>query len=137
MLKKIQKFISQILLFTVIIGFVSFLIFRLIIPHLYFTAFPFVLLIVLLITIGFHAFMMKSTEDNPNKFGAIFMLATGAKIFIYLIGLVIYLFTKPQQAVIFLISFLVLYASYSSFEVVALLRYFRKLKKENDKRKLA
>lgn len=130
MLKTLRKFITQILLFTLVIAFFSILTFLFVIPELYFSAFPFVALIILLVTFGFHAFMVKSTKASPNKFGAFFMLGMGAKIFIYLIGLVIYLFTKPQQAVVFLISFLVLYFLYSVFEITSLLMFFRKLKRE-------
>lgn len=73
-----------------------------------------------------HVVLLKSTENNPKKFITSFMVATALKLFSYLIIILVYALIKREAALGFVMLFLVMYFLYSAFEVVVLLKHFKK-----------
>ncbi len=73
-----------------------------------------------------HFVLVMVSENNPKRFVGYFMGITGIKLFGYLIIITIYALLKREAALGFTLQFLVLYLLYSGFEVVMLLKHFKK-----------
>jgi hypothetical protein len=73
-----------------------------------------------------HVVLIKSAEGNPKKFVNYFMGITAAKLFAYLIIITFYTLLRKEAALGFVLFFLLMYFFYSAFEVVTLLRHFKK-----------
>lgn len=73
-----------------------------------------------------HLILVKVAEKDPKRFVGYFMGITAIKLFGYLIIITIYALIKREAALGFTLWFLVLYLLYSGFEVVMLLKHFKK-----------
>jgi hypothetical protein len=77
-------------------------------------------------TFCIHFILVKVAEKDPKRFVGYFMGITAIKLFGYLIIITIYALLKREAALGFTLWFLVLYFLYSGFEVVMLLKHFKK-----------
>ncbi|HEY1040188.1 MAG TPA: hypothetical protein VGF30_12320 [Bacteroidia bacterium] len=78
-----------------------------------------------------HLSLMKALDDeNKNKFTMRFMGATGIKLFLSLIVLVIYGFVNKPGLIPFAVLFLFLYFAFTGFETIIL---FKQIKKDKSK----
>lgn len=77
-------------------------------------------------TIAFHFILISAANKGPQNFVRYFMGATALKLLIYFMVIIIYLFAKKSNPAAFILTFLFLYLSFSVFEVVALLKHFKK-----------
>jgi hypothetical protein len=73
-----------------------------------------------------HYILVKADQKNPKLFVGYFMGITAIKLFGYLTIIVAYALIKKEAALGFTLWFLVLYLLYSGFEVVMLMKYFKK-----------
>lgn len=73
-----------------------------------------------------HIVLIKSTQNDPKKFVNYFMGITALKLFGYLIIILAYGLANRETAQGFIICFLINYFLYSGFEVVTLMRHFKK-----------
>lgn len=73
-----------------------------------------------------HAFFVKAASKDPKKFVTNYMGITGIKLFLYLIIIIIYGLLNRDTATGFILCFLIMYFFYSVFEVVTLLKFFKK-----------
>lgn len=80
----------------------------------------------IIVTALIHIVLVRSAEQSPRKFITNFMALSATKLFLYLMVIVIYALLKGKAALGFVILFLVLYFLYSIFEVVTLLKHFKK-----------
>lgn len=80
----------------------------------------------IIVTAFIHIVLVRSAEQSPRKFITNFMVLSATKLFVYLMVIVIYALLKGKAALGFVILFLVLYFLYSIFEVVTLLKHFKK-----------
>lgn len=80
----------------------------------------------IVVTALIHIVLVRSSEQSPRKFITNFMALSATKLFLYLMVIVIYALLKGKAALGFVILFLVLYFLYSIFEVVTLLKHFKK-----------
>ncbi len=80
----------------------------------------------IVVTALIHIVLVRSAEQSPRKFITNFMALSASKLFLYLMVIVIYALLKGKAALGFVILFLVLYFLYSIFEVVTLLKHFKK-----------
>lgn len=78
------------------------------------------------VTAFIHIVLVKAAEASPRKFITYFMALTGMKLLGYLMIILIYALFKGKAALGFIILFLVLYFLYSFFEVITLLKHFKK-----------
>ena len=124
MKKKIQNFIRNILFLNLIIIILSFLIFKFTkIGDFYFSIFPILLFFFNIITIIFHYFQITGKE---KKFFQKFMLTSTIKLFIFLIFLIVYVFLNKENAIPFIVFYLILYFIFQIFEIISLLKAFKK-----------
>lgn len=80
----------------------------------------------IVVTALIHIILVKSSEQSPRNFITYFMAITGMKLLGYLMIILIYALFKGKEALGFVIMFLVMYFLYSIFEVVTLLKHFKK-----------
>jgi hypothetical protein len=73
-----------------------------------------------------HYVLVKVFDKNPRNFVGYFMGITAIKLFGYLIIITIYALIKKEAALGFTLWFLVLYLLYSGFEVIMLMKHFKK-----------
>ncbi len=73
-----------------------------------------------------HYILVKISHKNPKNFVGYFMGITAIKLFGYLIIITIYALIKKEAALGFTLWFLLLYLLYSGFEVVMLMKHFKK-----------
>lgn len=86
-----------------------------------------VILLFFIITTAFiHVLLVKVSSHDPRKFVTYFMGTTALKLFAYLIIILAYGLSSRETAQGFIICFLITYFLYSGFEVVTLMRHFKK-----------
>lgn len=73
-----------------------------------------------------HVILVKASEQDPKKFVTYFMGMTAMKLFAYLIIILAYGLSNRETAQGFIICFLITYFLYSGFEVVTLMKHFKK-----------
>ncbi len=78
------------------------------------------------VTTLIHFVLLKAAEESPRKFVTLFMGITGIKLFGYLIIILLYAFLKREVALGFILFFLLMYFLYTAFEVITLLKHFKK-----------
>lgn len=79
------------------------------------------------LTTGFiHYILTTVSAKDPKRFVGYFMGITALKLFGYLIIIVIYALLMKEAALGFTLWFLTLYLLYSGFEVVMLMKHFKK-----------
>ena len=75
-----------------------------------------------------HLILTRSASQQPTRFVRYFLAATSLKLFTYLIIIILYSLFNRQNAVVFIVGFLLLYLAFTIFEVVVMLRFLRKSK---------
>ncbi|MGD0710617.1 MAG: hypothetical protein ABR968_05490 [Bacteroidales bacterium] len=126
---KKNRFILQLLLFTVLLGIVYYGLKRFL-PESYFSpVLPFLFPFFFSATALFYSYLIKSSEQKFNRYVNRYMLATFVKLMLFMAVLLFYVYTHKDDAVPFILSFFILYVAYTVFEVVALLKFSRSEKK--------
>ena len=77
-----------------------------------------VLLYFIVTTILFHVGLQRSAQGKPQSFVRYYMGATTLKLFVHVIVLLLYSLFNRDEAVQFIITFLIFYVLYTAFEVV-------------------
>ena len=126
MFGSLKKFMLTLLLLTLALMVLGYGLFLYVVPQHYFSYFPVIPAFILVVTLLVHAFLIKDSGNNPRKFTAKYLGAMGLKMFIYLLFLMVILFLDTAHAVPFLICFLVSYASFTTYEVMAILKFLKK-----------
>lgn len=80
----------------------------------------------MVVTALIHFLLIKASEESPKKFITWFMALTGIKLFLYLIIILLYVLLKGKAALGFVVLFFIFYFLYSAFEIITLLRHFKK-----------
>jgi hypothetical protein len=122
----IIHFIKKIIIFSAILASISFLLFAYAIPQYYLPVFPFLLAFFVVSTIAVHALLSKAGKHKTSRFSAVFMGSITAKLFLYILFIIIYILIDKSTAVPFLVAFLILYFLFTFFETVFLLKDLNK-----------
>jgi len=119
----LRKFIIRLIVLSLILGTIAYgLTFFL--PKTYFSpALPFLFPFFFSATLILFYFLLKSAEKKFASFVNRFMLATFLKLLVYITFLLVYVFTRKEDAIPFIFSFFILYVVYTVFEVIAILKY--------------
>ena len=125
-MQAIKKFILREIIFAAILGALAYILFQTILKAYYLPVFWIILTVVVALTAIFHYSVIQIHTGETSKFTTRFMMVTAVKMMIYLVSLVIYVFSFPEKAVNFLISFFILYILYTFFEVYVIVRYLKK-----------
>ena len=120
-----KNFLKQLLLFSGALAILIFL-WNTFLPEKFKAQELWIVLVFLsVITLGVHAFL-TNPANTPQQFVRSFMLITFLKLFVYLIIIGVYAYLNREQAVKFILSFLVLYFVFMIFEVATLTKFVRK-----------
>jgi apolipoprotein N-acyltransferase len=82
---------------------------------------PYLFILFFVVTLAVHWIVLKISELKPARFVSYFMLATFGKLVIYFIAVLVYVFTRKEQVLPFILSFFILYIFYTVFEVISIL----------------
>jgi hypothetical protein len=119
------KFAFQLFMLALVLSIVGLGLFHFVFPERYFPLYPLIPVSLLTVTLGVHYALLKASEDDPRKFASKYLGAMGLKIMIYLVFLVVILFVDTEHAVPFLVSFLVMYITFTVYEVISILKYLK------------
>jgi len=125
----LKKFIKRGIIIFLILFITGFFLFITILREYFSFSFPVLLLVIFLITILFHRYLIRSVGESNRKFPAKFLGATGIKMGLYMILIIIYVILDRENAVPFLLVFMIVYLIFTIFEVVSVLNYLRIHKK--------
>lgn len=114
---------------VMILGF-GLLLFNTIFVSYYFGFFPYLVLFFLIVNAAFFFFFFRSIKKSDALFIRIFMGAAGVKTILYFLIVLIYILTKPQYAIPFSITLLLLYFIFTAYDLFVMLKLMKR-KKEN------
>jgi len=117
-----KKFITNIVLISVVLALIGWLIFSQFIPQYYLPVFPFILLFFAVTSVTIHAYQLQLAKKDMAKFTRSNMIVTFLKLFLYSAVAIIYFAVDPQNAKVFVVNFVLLYIVYTVFEVLSLLK---------------
>lgn len=122
----LKKYIIRLLIFSLFIALIAFALYATVLSQFYLPVMPWVLLFFVLISLATHYILIKSGESRITKFSTSFMGVTSIKLFLYLIFIVVYLINDKSNALVFVISFFILYLLFTVFETSTLLKDLNK-----------
>jgi hypothetical protein len=111
------KFIKGLTIYTLIIMGVGVFLFLTVFKSYFLIILPFVLLFYYVSTLVLHKFMLQISQKDISRFSFKFMMLSLIKMFIYIIFGVLYIVIDEENAVIFLVVYLILYVAYAVYEV--------------------
>lgn len=123
-----SKFLKGLTTFTIIIMIVSTLLFLTFLKNQFLLVFPFVLFFYYSSTLVLHRYMLKITRNDVSRFSFKFMMLSFFKMFIYIIFGVLYIVFDEENAVNFLIVYLILYVAYAVYEVKSVMKLINESK---------
>lgn len=116
------KYSKTLIIVTIVVALLTFLA-QLFLPENFVTpAWPMVLLFFLVINFLCYWATVSANDGKPNRFITRFMGLTVARLFLFLIIIAVYAFTRKDDVVPFTILFFIYYLIFSIFEILAVLR---------------
>jgi hypothetical protein len=122
----VNKFILQLIAITLITGVTYFFIGQSLPAKFFFESYMIILFLFFIVTLLFHIGLQKSFEKSSKDFIRYYMGATGAKLFVFLIIILIYAFLNKEKAVSFALTFFFFYLIFTVFEVSIATKLFGK-----------
>ena len=119
---------------TVIAGFIIILglfLFNKALSPFYFRFFPYLVLIFWAINAAFFVFFYRSVKKTDQQFIRNFMGAAGIKTIFYFTLVLVYIFTTPQHAISFSITLLILYFTFTAYDLYVMLKLMKRKKEKN------
>jgi len=126
MLKELSGFIKFLLIYSIIIAIAGYMLGMSYLKDYFHPLFWFVLIFFVLTTFAFHYGLIKSCKGDPKLFFRYYLAATTLKLFGYVIIIIAYALINRNQAVPFIVTFLILYLFYLTFEVIFSYKVLRK-----------
>ena len=123
-----KKFIFKELVLTGFIGIIAFVLFQTVLKSYHIPVFWVLLGVIALLTGIMHYSILQVAEKDVVKFTSRFMMVSGIKMMIYLVIITSYVFLNTENAKLFLIFFFLLYALYTAFEVILIVKHFKNKK---------
>ncbi len=120
-----KKFILQSTVLTIVVLVLGAILYSTYLNSYYQSVLLFVVLFFYFVTNLIHTFLLKIAVKSGSKFTSQFMAINFGKMFFYLIVAVVYALLNREYAKIFLANFLVLYAIYTTFEVMQFSKFVR------------
>jgi len=121
----LKKFIIRGIIISLILFIAGFFLFITILKEYFSFSFPVLLVLIFLITVLFHRYLISSAGETNRKFPSKFLGATGIKMGLYMILIIIYVVLDRENAAPFLLVFMIIYIIFTVFEVVSVLNYLK------------
>ncbi len=116
-----KKYIQNLLVVVLIITVLSWLVFSKIVPQYYLPVYPFIVLFYVVTSVLLFAYQLRLAEKDLGKFTRSIMLITFVKLILYSALAIVYIAIDTENAKIFVVCFMSLYAVFTVFEVFSLL----------------
>ena len=123
-----KQFIIQSTVLTIIVFILGAIFYSTILQPYYSLVLPFTVLFFYLVTNLVHAYLLKIAVKSGSRFTSQYMAVSFLKMFFYLAVAIIYALIDKEYAKLFLVNFLVLYAVYTTFEVIQFSKFVRQKK---------
>lgn len=122
---EMKRFIIQSTVLTIIVFILGTIVYSTLLQVYYRPVLPFTVLFFYLVTNLVHAYLLKIAVKSGSRFTSQYMAVSFLKMFFYLTVAVAYALLNREYAKIFLVNFLLLYAVYTTFEVLHFSRFVR------------
>ena len=122
------RFVLSLSLFSLVIILAGLVIFNYLLTENTLTAFSFIFACLLfhIVILIVHYVLLKSSEQRAQNFVRNFIATTFLKLLTYMLILVIFILLNRENVKAFIITFLILYLSYTVFETMAIIKFFKK-----------
>ena len=122
------RFVLSLSVFSLVIILAGLVIFNYLLTENTLTTFSFVFACLLfhVVILIVHYVLLKSSEQRAQNFVRNFIATTFLKLLTYLLILVIFIVLNRENVKAFIITFLILYLSYTVFETIAIIKFFKK-----------
>lgn len=121
-----RQFLRKFVIFSLVLIAIAVILFLTILNAFYVPLFPLQLLLIGSLTLFSHLRLIKACEQNIRRFSTVFMLSVTVKLMAYLSFLLICLMIDHSNALSFVLTFFVLYVSFTVFEVSQVLNFLKK-----------
>lgn len=121
-----KQFALKLSVIAVILALFGGLVFLFLIPDYYIPVLPFLLLFFYVATLSVHALQVKLAKKNPKKFTNNNLLINFLKLILYAAIAFSYLAVHPENALVFVISLLLLYTVFTFVEVMEMARVLKR-----------
>lgn len=125
MIQKFKPYLKKLALLTGIVYVLGAILFAALLKEYFYIPFVFIPLVFFVIIFTMHVILIKASEYDIRKFTSRFMLVFGVKILVLLFLIVAYVLALPEQAVPFLITFLIHYLIFTGFETIYVVKVLK------------
>ena len=123
-----KRFFIQSTILTIIVFTLGTIVYSTILQLYYLIILPIAALFFYIVTNLVHAYLLKLAVKSGSRFTSQYMAVSFLKMFFYLAVAIVYALLYREHAKIFLGNFLVLYAIYTTFEVIQFSKFVRQKK---------
>lgn len=109
-------FVKKSTIASIVLFIIGLVVFKFIIPDLYQTMFPFLLLFFYLLSLILQYFLHKIAKMNMLRFSSRFMAITMSKLIVLIILALVYILLNKAGAVTFIVVFFLLYVIFTALE---------------------
>jgi hypothetical protein len=120
-----------LILLSILLATGGILIFRAFLSNYYFSFFPYLVLIFLIVNSVVFIIFYRSINKSNNQFIRGFMLSTIIKLMTYLILVLVYVVSFPKSAIPFAITLSVLYIVYTAYDLFIMLSLLKRKKEKS------
>jgi len=121
----LKKFIKRGIIISLVLSIAGFFLFITILKEYFSFSFPVLLLVIFLINVLFHRYLIRSAGGSNRKFPVKFLSATGIKMGLYLVLIILFVVFDRENAIPFLFVFMIIYVIFTIFEVISVLDYLK------------
>jgi hypothetical protein len=127
----LKKTLIGLVLLSILIAAGGILLFRAYLSNYYFSFFPYLVLIFLLVNSVVFYIFYRSLNKSNNQFIRGFMLSTIIKLMTYLILVLVYVLSFPKSAIPFAVTLSVLYIVYTAYDLFIMLSLLKRKKEKS------
>lgn len=115
-------FIKKLIIFTLLLGLLSYLVEYLIPKQFVTPAMPFLLIFFFAITAFTFYLALKAFTQKTSRYANFFMISVFLKLLLYVSIIIIYAFINTGDIISFIITFFIFYIFFTSFETFAIVK---------------
>jgi len=115
-------FIKKLVIFTLIIGIISFTVGSFVQKQFMTPSLPYLLIFFFAVTAFTFYLALKAFTQKTSRFANFFMISVFAKMLLYVSIIIIYAFINISDIISFIITFFIFYILFTSFETLAIIK---------------
>lgn len=115
-------FIKKLVIFTLIIGIISFTVGSFVPKQFMTPSLPYLLIFFFAVTAFTFYLALNAFIQKTSRFANFFMISVFAKMLLYVLIIIIYAFINISDIISFIITFFIFYILFTSFETLAIIK---------------